>query len=234
VRRNDISSAGLHILAMALMLIDHLGILIFPGNVFLRSVGRLAFPIFAFLLIEGYQHTRSLSKYLLRLLAGAAIAEIPYNVMVSGSIFCPWHQNVLTAFILGLLVVTAVDKALFPPLLAIPVGYTAGELCMVDYGGAGVLMMLSFYLFSNQPLMLLVSQIALNWFLIGSRMLELALFGKFFSFPMQAFAVLALVPIWLYKGRQGYHSKWFRVSCYIFYPAHIAVLWLIRAMMLST
>ena len=237
MQRNTVSSTGLHILAMTLMFIDHLGILVFPGNVILRSVGRLAFPIFAFLLVEGYRYTHNLTAYLLRLLAGAAIAEIPYNLMVSGNISCPYHQNVLLTFVLGLLLISAVDKLriqrVLPILFALFIGYAAGELCMADYGGTGVLIVLFFYLFYGHPLMLLLSQIGLNCFLIGGRMLELPLFGQVHFVPIQAFAILALVPIRMYHGRQGYHSKWFRVFCYAFYPAHMFLLWLFSVSVLN-
>ena len=234
MKKIDISSAGLHILAMALMFIDHLGVLIFPGNVVLRSIGRLAFPIFAFLLAEGYRHTRNSGGYLLRLMAGAAVAEIPYNLMVSGDMSCPYHQNVLLTFALGLLLMMAVDKLrlrrVIPLLLAGFIGYAAGELCMVDYGCAGVLTVYAFYLFSDRPVMLLLSQVGLHRFLIGSRTLA---FGGGFAMPMQVFAVLALIPIWLYRGRQGHHSKWFRALCYGFYPAHMFALWLVRVAALN-
>lgn len=63
----EISSMTLHILAMVLMLCDHLWATVIPGNDWLTDIGRIAFPIFAFMIVEGYFHTRSLKKYVGRL-----------------------------------------------------------------------------------------------------------------------------------------------------------------------
>ncbi|HJJ93617.1 MAG TPA: TraX family protein, partial [Methanocorpusculum sp.] len=93
--RFETTSATLHILAMAFMLCDHLWGTIVSGNEWLTCIGRLALPIFAFLLVEGYFHTKSLKKYAGRLFIFALISEIPFNLMMGGSIFFPIHQNIL-------------------------------------------------------------------------------------------------------------------------------------------
>jgi hypothetical protein len=98
----DISSAGLHILAMALMLCDHLWATIVPGNNWLTCVGRLAFPIFAYLLVEGYFHTKNIGKYSLRLFLFALLSEIPFNLMYISAPIYPFHQNVIWTLLIGL------------------------------------------------------------------------------------------------------------------------------------
>ena len=120
-RNSSITAGGLHILAMALMLCDHMWATLFPAAEWLTCLGRLAFPIFAFLLAEGFFHTHNLRRYLLRLLLGAVLSEIPFNLMYSGSVFYPFHQNVLWTFLLSLLLMALMDRVRqrFQPLPAV-------------------------------------------------------------------------------------------------------------------
>ena len=155
-RNSGITAGGLHILAMALMLCDHMWAALFPAAEWLTCLGRLAFPIFSFLLAEGFFHTHNLRRYLLRLLLGAVLSEIPFNLMYSGSVFYPFHQNVLWTFLLSLLLMALMDRVRqrFRPLPAVlgccvlaAAGFLLGYGAMLDYYGAGVLTPLAFYAF---------------------------------------------------------------------------------------
>ena len=87
----------LKLIAICTMFIDHLGYTLFPGDLWLRCVGRVAFPIFCFLIAEGCVYTHDRRKYALRLLAFALLSEIPFNLMNSGAVWDSYHQNVLYA-----------------------------------------------------------------------------------------------------------------------------------------
>lgn len=240
-KTRGVSAAMLHVLAMALMLCDHMWAALFPAAEWLTCVGRIAFPIFAFLLVEGYFHTSNLKRYMLRLLAWAVIAEIPFNLMAFGGAFYPYHQNVLWTLLLSLLLLILLDRVRdrLKPVLAAPVsaalivlGYLLGYALMVDYYGVGVLTVVVFYYFSQRRWWSYLGQLACLAFLhvelLGGYCYAVSLFGYELEFPQQGLALLALLPIWLYHGRQGEHRKGFQYFCYAFYPAHMLVLALIR------
>ena len=240
MKKFDISSAGLHILAMALMLLDHLWATVVPGNEWMTCMGRLAFPIFAFLIAEGFHYTKNLKKYVLRLLFCAILTEIPFNLMLSGRIFYPIHQNVLWTFLIAIGMMRWCEKARNAPLwrkylrwaAALAVGFLVGIVTFVDYYGYGVMMVLVFYFFRGTDLRSRLGQfLGLYWInvvLMGGLVYEFTLLGRLWSFPQQGFALFALIPIWLSRGRKGYDKPWFRNFCYLFYPAHMLVLLLLR------
>lgn len=243
--RYDVSSFGLHILAMAFMLCDHMWAALFPAAEWLTCAGRLAYPIFAFMTAEGCAHTHNLRKYMLRLLFWAVVTEIPFNLMYGESLFYPFHQNVLWTFLISLLMIILIKKckAKFKPAVSLLLsgliallGYIAGYAAMADYYGAGVLTVLMFYFFRTpnwkNRLLQLIFMYILNVELLGGYSYEFTLFGHIFEFPQQGFALLSLIPIWLYRGRQGFHNKAFRYFCYAFYPVHMLLLLGVRSLIL--
>ena len=106
----ELTAAVLHIIAMTLMLMDHLWATLLPAKEWLTCAGRVAFPIFAFMAVEGYFHTRSFKKYILRMLLFAVLSEIPFDLMYGGTWFYPVHQNVLWTFLLSLLGVWLMEQ----------------------------------------------------------------------------------------------------------------------------
>lgn len=223
------SSFALHIWAMLLMLCDHLQLTLLPDLPILRCVGRLAFPLFAFMAVEGYLHTRSLKKYLLRLLMLAVISEIPFDLLVSGSVFDPMHQNVIWTIILGLCCIRAFEnisagRKMMLSAVVIIASLAAAIIARADYSSAGVLTLLAFYAFRGNTvrcrLMQLLSLAFINLVLLG---------GIEFAFPYQALAVLSLPIIWLYDGSQGPHNGFIKAANYLFYPAHMLILALFSA-----
>lgn len=239
--RFDLSSAVLHILAMGLMLCDHLWATVIPGNEWLTCIGRIAFPIFAFLLVEGYFHTRNLKKYALRLLLFAVISEIPFNLMYSSSPFYPFHQNVIWTLLIGLWLIHLNEKSRSNGKLPVRIltiigtmllGVVLGFATFTDYNAAGILTILVFYFFRGRKWWCYAGQLTgmyyINFEMLRGLVYEIPLAGRIIVLPQQGLAILALVFIWLYQGRKGYSSKWFQILCYWFYPTHMLLLWLIR------
>lgn len=236
----DLSAAALHILAMAFMLMDHLWATLLPAQEWLTCVGRIAFPIFAFMAVEGYFHTHNLKKYLLRMLIFAVISEVPFDLMYGGTWFYPVHQNVIWTLMMGLVGIHLMEtvrkkKSTFVYILVsaivVILGGLLGTLSMVDYYGMGVLTVFIFYFFRGRKWWCLLGQmLTLYWVnveLLGGLMYPIRLFGMEFELCQQGLALLALLPIWLYRGRQGYHSKPFQYFCYAFYPIHMLVIVLV-------
>lgn len=232
----EITSAGLHLLAMFFMLLDHMWATVLSWN-WMTCVGRLAFPIFAFMAVEGYFHTRSFRRYLLRLLVFAVVSEIPFNLMYGSSILYPYHQNVIWTFLLSLACIRLIEAAKATGkgwiYIAAAVGATGagcllGYLLMPDYYGAGVLTVLTFYFFRGKRWWCLLGQaLALYWInveLLQGLFYTVSVFGMELEIAQQGLAVLALIPIWMYRGKQGLHSKAFQYLCYGFYPVHMLVL----------
>ena len=164
----DLSSATLHIMAMIFMLMDHLWATIFPAQEWLTCVGRIAFPIFAFMTVEGYFHTHNFKKYLTRMFIFAVLSEIPFDLMYGGTIFYPYHQNVIWTFVVGLIGIYLIEKAksknnkfvyVLTSILVILVGTLIGTVGMLDYYGAGVLTIFVFYFFRGKKWWQILGQI---------------------------------------------------------------------------
>ncbi len=239
--RMETSSLSLHIIAMVCMLCDHLWGTIVPGNDWLTCIGRIAFPIFAFLLVEGYFHTKNFKQYIRRLVVFALLSEIPFNLAMGSRIFYPIHQNVLWSFLiaLGLLHWNEKTKAkgklwarIAVGALTVGIGYIAGLLTMVDFYHAGILTVLVFYFFRERKWWGYLGQLVGLWYinteLLGGFGYEIPFGGETYFFIRQGFALLALFPIWLYHGKQGYHNKPLQYACYAFYPVHLLILGIIK------
>ena len=235
--RFDISAAALHIIAMAFMLMDHLWATLLPAQEWLTCVGRLAFPIFAFMIVEGYFYTGNFKKYALRLLLFAVLSEVPFDLMYGGTWFYPVHQNVIWTLLAGLLGIRLMEAVrekhktwvyLLVSAAVVITGAVLGTVCMLDYYGAGVLTVFVFYFFRERKWWCLIGQIsALYWVnveLLSGLLYPVRLFGMEFEICQQGLALLALIPIWLYRGRQGYHSRPFQYACYAFYPVHMLII----------
>ena len=239
-RLKCLNALTLKIIAMALMLCDHAWATVAPaGWGWLTAVGRIAFPIFAFQIAEGFALTHDRKKYLLRMFLFALISEIPFDLMTGEGLF---HQNVMFTFCEALLALMVLDwakkKGTAAFVIAIPltliVTAVVGVFTFVDYMHYGVWTVIVFYLCRDVKFGWIIELAALfyiNWEMIGGLVFPVTLFGWSFELPEQGLAVLALIPIWLYNGRQGPHNKAIQYACYAFYPVHMIVLVLLARLL---
>ena len=221
-----LSGSGLKLIAVFAMLIDHTAKGLLAGVPFfttkigctsitplwiLVSIGRIAFPIFAFLIVEGYLHTHNKRKYGMNLLLFAFISEIPWNLVHKNSFFCP-YQNVFFTLFLGYIGICVIDyyknilkkQAIYLVLL-----FIASILCRADYGCKGFGLILLLYILREQRLYKSI---------IGS---------CFMTSTWRA--GLAFIPIAMYNGERGFiQGKWMKYAFYLFYPLHLWVIYAIK------
>lgn len=243
-RSFGLSSFALHCIAMALMLGDHMwGTNLLQYDI-LTAVGRIAFPLFSFMIVEGFFHTSSRKKYALRLAVFALISEIPFNLMMGGSIFNPLDQNVLFTFLLAVALMCIYEKIRLKKRLIVRLPlyilitlafYIIGMFTFVDYYGYGILITAMFYftrISKDEPtwkkLLCKAAQLVVLFYICNEMIKGLAITVELFGYELelcqQSLAVLALPLIWLYNGRQGPYNKFIKYFYYFFYPAHILVL----------
>jgi hypothetical protein len=185
------------------MAIDHVGLILYPQIIFLRVVGRLAFPIFAWYLAEGYVHTTSRKRYALRLAVFAVAAQIPFYVATHSKML-----NIFFALLLGLWAIDCFQKRRYVSTVAI---ILLAGLVPLDYSFYGILMILGFYIFRNQKIVL-PAQAAINiagFYLFG--------FIQLFSLFGAALAV--------YFPKSFPRIQINRYFFYFFYPAHLAAIY---------
>jgi hypothetical protein len=219
-----LSGSMLKMLAIICMVIDHSAAILYPvidamrfpfsigGKVItlywiMRKIGRLAFPIFCFLIAEGYQHTRNKIRYGLRLLLFAAISELPFNLLHSNHLFDLTGQNVFFTLFLGLLLIHIHEsdgRQLIKFLAMAAVGVVA--VCLkADYGLNGALLVFLIHLLRNTPAV-----------------------QALIAYPLLSGGIAAwaaFIPINLYNGKRGFiKTPFLKLLFYIFYPAHILVL----------
>ena len=221
-----LSGSALKLLAVVTMLIDHTAICLEPllrqprlplfGRIVtpylaLRFVGRLAFPIFCFLLAEGFRHSRDRRRYALRLLLFALLSELPYDLFHVSAL--DWtRQNVFFTLLLGFLGIWVLEGFRTQPwkqLLGLGLLFAAAWKLGADYGWAGFLFILLVHLLRKWP----AAQV-----LACSAMI---------SWPVGV--GLAFLPINLYNGQRGFvRSRWLQYAFYAFYPLHLLLLWRIH------
>lgn len=215
-----LSSSTLKIIALITMFIDHFGYAIVYWSdgreqyyQLCRNIGRIAFPIYCFLLVEGFFYTRSRFRYAASLLVFSILSEIPFNWFLGADIRLPGYQNVFFTLLCGLLAIWGMEKIrekhLLLMVLPAAAGMAAAYLLHTDYDFKGVLLIVILYLFRDMPV---------PRFICGA----LSLYWEWI-------AIFAWIPISLYNGERGWmKGPVLKYLFYIFYPVHLLVLAYLR------
>ena len=238
------SGSTLKLIAIITMLIDHIGAAVIArlliagqGSEMLykiyyamRAVGRVAFPIFCFLLVEGFFYTGSRKKYALRLFGFALLSEIPFDLAFSGKILEFGYQNVFFTLFIGLVMMIFLQKidekthqdgtnwrganwkVSIGKLLVIVAACTVATLLKTDYSAMGILTIVLMYNLRNNKMYCIG---------IGCAVLTLLSLNEITCF-------LAMIPVHFYNGKRGLNLKY---PFYAFYPVHLLVLFAIAAVL---
>lgn len=214
------SSSVLKIIAVITMFIDHFGYAVvywserkIPYYQLCRDIGRIAFPIYCFMLVEGFFYTRSRLRYAGSLLAFGILSEIPFNLFLGANLRLPAYQNVFFTLFLGLLAIWGMEKIREKHILLIvfpaAAGMAAAYLLHTDYDFKGILLIVILYLFHYYPVPRFVcGALCLYW---------------------EWKAIFAWIPITLYNGKRGWmKGPALKYLFYIFYPAHLLLLAYLR------
>ncbi len=255
--KRGLSSAVLKNIAVVTMLIDHIGAVIMARVLIqnglyaamvsqeaydawmgqnsglygiylaMRIIGRLAFPIYCFLLAEGLQRTHNVKRYLGRMLLFALISEIPFDLAFSGRLWNMQYQNVFFTLFIGLMVIAGlrlVDQRLSGPetwrklagvglyAVIIVAGSVLALVLKTDYSFKGILAITVLYLFRSRRKAQIWAGVIAFLLMDG----------------MEMIAALSFLLIWFYNGARGRQNKYF---FYFFYPAHLLLLWVICVVM---
>ena len=249
IRLGGISQETLKLIACVTMLIDHIGAaLVVPTeaiyyanlelytamawvNLVMRCIGRISFPIFCFLLVEGVHHTRNPKNYVRRLAIGMVLSEIPFDLAFFSDGISWEHQSVMVTLLLGCIMVLMMNRSrgIWKLLWILPF-YFAAEWLHTDYGGDGILLIALFALAKGRKYekwWQLAAMFLLYWDLSWT----MRYYNLDIRLPMNRLPLLSAVPILCYSGRKLTHSKKIQWAFYLFYPVHITILWLLQMML---
>ncbi|WP_375471984.1 TraX family protein [uncultured Nostoc sp.] len=206
-----ISAFSIKILAAVFMVMDHVCYLLMPELVVLHLLGRLSFPLFAWLLAEGEKHTRNVYRYGSRLLITAIISQPIYSV-----VFQSLALNILFTLLLGLVMLRLVKcySQLWQQLIIIGLCAVVAEGLGVEYGvyGIGVIFLMS-----------LADKLKPKVWLLYWCFFHFILVTLFITDILQYWAIIAGFIVFQFNGKQGSRARWF----YVFYPTHLIILGII-------
>ena len=183
----------------------------------MRIIGRMAFPIYCFLLVEGFVHTKNVKKYVLRLFVFALISELPFDMALFNSFWNVEYNNVFFTLFIGLATIAGLDYMeryvksgkllrILIMLCVVGAGMLVADILRTDYGMAGIATIVTMYLLRNKKNVSFTVGVLVLTFLAGI---------------LEAAALLMTIPVYFYNGTRGRQMKYF---FYAFYPVHLLIL----------
>ena len=214
----------LKLIAMAVMVLDHVGDVFFPEQLWMRALGRLAMPIFAFCISEGFAHTHDKKRYLMRMGAFALLSEVPFDLVTAHVPLEFSHQNIMATFFWAILGLMFFERI-------------AGEGASKGHKIAGYIMLGVFALLSvvlGLDYNMLACGLIFLFCLLRERgpLVATAVAAVYHALLRNKgvywFGLLGFLPILLYNGQRGRGLKWL---FYLFYPGHLLLIWLVRTVL---
>ncbi len=211
----------LKLIAIVAMLIDHIGLLLLNNMIVLRGIGRLAFPIFTYLLVDGMRNTRDIGKYARRILFAWAISIVPYSLAFYGQVFSI-HQNIyLSQFLfLGIFCMLGADAPVLAKSALVLFFAALAEVANLEYGWYGVIIAVLLFYYDNIP----------RIEMLGLFVVVNILYGCFTGNWIQMLSTMA---VFFLPGEYGMPesqrpSRAVSIVSYLFYPVHLMFLTLLK------
>lgn len=222
----------LKFIACFTMLLCHIPFVYPQYSIPLVYIGKLSFPLFAFLISEGYVHTRNFKKYLTRLIVFGVISQIPAYLLFVGKSFNGLYLNIFFTLAFGLFGIRLYDK-IKSKYISVPIIFllaVIAELLKFDYGAFGVLMIVCFYIFKGSKLNMVLVQMLLIFGLYLKKFsyYEFSLFNLQYILFQVLFALCSLLLVLMYNGKKGKSSGKIKLMFYFFYPVHLIILALLK------
>ena len=220
-----LSGTALKLIAMVSMVFDHVGDNFFPDMVWMRVLGRIAMPIFAFCVAEGFRCTHDRKKYLARMLFFAVISEIPFDLVTAGKYLESGHQNIMFTFAWAILGLMCCDRVLsgektrcrYAAAAAAAVFFAVSSVFLgLDYNILAVALIFTWYMMKDRPLWAGTAAAAV----VHAALRNMGIYW---------FGLLGFIPGFFYSGERGKGLKWL---FYLFYPGHLLLIFMLRKMLL--
>jgi len=219
--RKYLNAFQLKLIAACAMLIDHTVYVFYSEQLFLRSIGRLAFPIFAYMVAIGYSRTRNLKNYIFRMLLFAILAQVPYVFMIGDFKNIPF--NVIFTLLFGLISIYAIDKGglIIGFIVSLALALFA-QFGGFDHYAFGVLLVIAFYYTRDSKLLRNISSTILILLFTLSYLIPYGV--ESWIWIIILFYLFAIPFINLYNNKKGIDNPFTKWFFYVFYPIHISLI----------